>query len=120
MEDFEEYPVWRLHPNRVFFDECPMCNSPNSENYKTKEGILPFGFLIPYYMLTFYSTLNLSVVEMDFADRQRAKFAACKNALRGLQPNPPSAALKGSNSEAPPIPPSTTIASQRSDSSQRK
>lgn len=30
LEDNSEYPMWRLHPNRVFSRECPECNDPRS------------------------------------------------------------------------------------------
>lgn len=36
--DDDKYPTWRLHPNRVFFDECPICNIPNSAGCQIDKG----------------------------------------------------------------------------------
>lgn len=40
LEDDDKYPAWRLHPNRVFFDECPICTAPNSTGCPTDRGRL--------------------------------------------------------------------------------
>lgn len=30
LEDNNEYPMWRLHPNKIFLNECPECIDPKS------------------------------------------------------------------------------------------
>lgn len=30
LEDNSEYPMWRLHPNKVFLTECPECSDPKN------------------------------------------------------------------------------------------
>lgn len=31
LEENEEYPVWRLHPGRVFSNKCPRCSNPRKQ-----------------------------------------------------------------------------------------
>lgn len=52
LEDNDEYPVWTLHPNRVFSRDCSECSDPNSPGCPTVEGrkvlqlfILRFNFV---------------------------------------------------------------------------
>lgn len=38
LEGNDEYPVWRLHPNRIFSNDCPKCSNPNSPGCPNTKG----------------------------------------------------------------------------------
>lgn len=40
LEDLSEYPAWRLHPNRFFFYDCPICSSLSFDRCRTNNGTL--------------------------------------------------------------------------------
>lgn len=53
LENKNEYPVWRLHSERVFFDECPKCTNLEGEGCPVAKGRLGYKFLLSLHTVTF-------------------------------------------------------------------
>lgn len=78
-------------------------------------------FLIyPLSICTLINSYISSSADMSFAERQKAKYAACQKALNSVQPNPPATVLRGSSSEVSDVPKPPTVVSQRAGSTQQK
>lgn len=56
LEDNSEYPMWRLHPNRVFSTECPKCSVMILIVFQKRtkvDGISNFNLFV--FLSTFFS-----------------------------------------------------------------
>lgn len=56
LKDNDEYPVWRLHPNRVFSNECPECSNPNSPGCPIAKGRNSFHLFVLRSYVYFFCT----------------------------------------------------------------
>lgn len=73
LEDNYEYPFWKLHPGRVFLDECPECSDLSNAGCSAEKGRYRFR-IISLFTVTSVLTLILiffySDFPMDFSERR--------------------------------------------------
>lgn len=67
IEDNDEYPAWRLHPNRVFSNECSECKNPRSQGclaFESFEGrdVYYFKLYVLRASLVFFIIINFPFV----------------------------------------------------------